>query len=110
MNNDNDVVVLLPPLSTLAGNDKSRSYIKEKTGYTFDERMLHHRDPEDDHPEQPARIEGILRLFQESGLLDRCVHVAAGRFPAEALQTVHSQELLSFIDQLPGKLAAYHLL
>ncbi|PJF19637.1 hypothetical protein PSACC_00555 [Paramicrosporidium saccamoebae] len=101
MSNGSDVVVLLPHLKALAGNGKSRGPTKGKTGYTFDERMLYHRDPEDDHPEQPARIEGILQLFQELGLLERCIHIAAGKLPTEALQAVHSQELLTFIDQLP---------
>lgn len=45
------------------------------TGYVYDERMLFHRDPDDDHPERPERISSIIRRFSASGLLALCEHV-----------------------------------
>lgn len=103
METDGDVSVILPLPPSKAQARTSKPTLEKslrRTGYTFDERMLLHRDPDDDHPEQPARIEGILEQLQEAGLLERCTRVLAGEFPNEAALATHSSEHLDFVNDL----------
>lgn len=59
--------------------------------------MLLHRDPEDDHPEQPLRLQSIMQRFLDTGLLSRCILVEPGDPPMEALHLTHSQDHLEFL-------------
>lgn len=72
----------------------------KRTGYTYDERMLLHTDPEGDHPEQPARLREILKKLENSGLLLNCTHVPAGDLPNDALCAAHTPEHLQFVSDL----------
>ena len=74
--------------------------VTNTTGFTYDDRMLLHRDPEDDHPEQPARLESIIRRFQETELLRRCVRVSAGVLSENALAAVHTSQHMEFLASL----------
>ena len=83
----------------------SYMYVPSKTGISFDERMLLHRDPEDDHPERPARLETLIQRFRDAGLLERSVHVQADAIIAEELlSTVHVAEYLAFMRDLHSTL------
>ena len=63
--------------------------------------MLLHRDPEDDHPEQPARLEALLQRFRDVGLIERSTHVQAdATVGEELLSTVHSAEYSAFMRDL----------
>lgn len=79
------------------------SAVRGSTGLVFDERMLLHRDPEDDHPEQPLRLKHLMQRFSEAGLLERCTLVKPGETPVEALGQTHSPNLLEFLEHIASR-------
>ena len=81
----------------------STSLIKSKTGFVYDERMLHHFDPHDhEHPEKPARISSIYERLRAAKLLDRSqripVQVKLPDFAVE-VQSVHDIKYCRLINQ-----------
>lgn len=86
---------------------------KSKTGYVYDERMLHHYDPHDpEHPEKPARISSIYEKLRLAKLLERSrripIQVKLSEFGIE-VQAVHdikycrmvnSTSLIKNVDEL----------
>lgn len=67
-----------PTASThgIGAHGASLSVGKFKTGFVYDERMLHHSDPHDpEHPERPARITCIYEKLRTARLLDRSYRI-----------------------------------
>lgn len=76
---------------------------KSKTGYVYDERLLHHFDPNDpEHPEKPARITSIFEKLRSARLLERSHHIPIhgklSEFAAE-IQAVHDIKYCRMINQ-----------
>ncbi len=71
-----------------------------KTGYTYEEHMLLHHDPTEDHPEKPARLEAILNGFFKAKLLEDCTHVPAAPLKRAVVQRVHSESHMKFVDSI----------
>ena len=47
------------------------SIFHRKVGIVFDDRMMRHKcEHDDDHPEQPARIQAIHTLMRDRGLVE----------------------------------------
>lgn len=76
------------------------------TGYTYDERMLLHREIEsDDHPEQPGRLQTIIEHLQGAGILERCAHVQVRDAATnDLLAAVHTPAHLEFMCSLQGRI------
>lgn len=72
------------PLS-LTGNITSRY------GYVFDDRMMLHA-PLDEHPESPARIQGIYQRLREAGCLHRMRQVQIRQVKKSEALLVHSED------------------
>lgn len=76
---------------------------KPKTGYVYDERMLHHFDPHDsEHPEKPARITSIYEKLRDANLLEKSlripIQVKLAEFSPE-VQSVHDPKYCRMINQ-----------
>lgn len=76
---------------------------RAKTGYVYDERMLHHFDPHDpEHPEKPARISSIYEKLRSAKLLERSqripIQVKLAEFAPE-VQSVHDTKYCRMINQ-----------
>ena len=82
----------------------------KRTGYVFDKDMLLHRDPQEDHPEQPLRLTSILEQLQRGGLIQQCQPVVLSsphkEFPIEAARLCHTKSHLDFVDRI-GRTAAH---
>ena len=77
--------------------------IQAKTGYVYDERMIHHFDPHDpEHPEKPARIASIYEKLRSAKLLERShripIQVKLAEFAPE-VQSVHDTKYCRMINQ-----------
>ena len=74
-----------------------------KTGFVYDERMLHHFDPHDpEHPEKPARITSIYEKLRTAKLLDRSrripIRVKLSEFGPE-VQCIHDVKYCRMVNQ-----------
>jgi hypothetical protein len=77
--------------------------IRSKTGYVYDERMLHHFDPHDpEHPEKPARISSIYEKLRAAKLLEKSyripLQIKMADFAPE-VQSVHDTKYCRMINQ-----------
>lgn len=75
------------------------------TGYTYDERMLLHREIEgDDHPEQPGRLQTIIEHLRRAGILEKCAHVPVRDAATnDLLAAIHTPAHLEFMCSLQGR-------
>lgn len=90
-------------ISNVAPQPPVNNVIKCRTGYVYDERMLHHFDPHDlEHPEKPARIASIYEKLRSAKLLERShrimFQVKLAEFAIE-LQSVHDPKYCRMINQ-----------
>ncbi|KAF2347987.1 Histone deacetylase domain, partial [Trinorchestia longiramus] len=71
--------------------------------YVHDTAMEKHLcQTESSHPERPARTREIMKLLQQTGLLQRLVKLQNRAATKAELQTVHSAELVSLLASTPG--------
>ncbi|GAA5917900.1 hypothetical protein JCM6882_003984 [Rhodosporidiobolus microsporus] len=68
---------------------------RARSGYCYSARMTLHaplrEEPDDRHPEQPARIVGVFNKLTTGGLLDRMQRVAVREVLREEVMLVHSE-------------------
>lgn len=86
-----------------AGNPELPVPIQSKTGFVYDERMLHHFDPHDpEHPEKPARITTIYEKLRAAKLLEKSyripLQVKMTEFAPE-VQSIHDTKYCRMINQ-----------
>lgn len=92
------------PTHTLSNDHQPSSNLSyRKTGYVYDERMLHHFDPHDsEHPEKPARITCIYEKLRDAKLLERAhripIQVKLAEFSPE-VQSIHDPKYCRMINQ-----------
>ena len=91
------------PAAAAVINSQVSVPIKSKTGYVYDERMLHHFDPHDpEHPEKPARISSIYEKLRSAKLLEKShripVQVKMNEFAPE-VQSVHETKYCRMVNQ-----------
>jgi acetoin utilization deacetylase AcuC-like enzyme len=67
-----------------------------KLGYVYSPVFLKHSAA--GHPEAPQRLEAILQVWQDTGLMDRLVAIEPSLATEERLLRVHSQKHLNTID------------
>ena len=95
------VINSIPNYSNFISNNQPTSI--SKTGFVYDERMLHHFDPQDpEHPEKPARINSIYEKLRVAKLLDRSrripIQVKPLEFAAE-VQSIHDVKYCRMVNQ-----------
>lgn len=104
----NDVPTVNPVRSSSVPLDKSPLTTK-KCGYVYDLRMLLHAplQASDDHPEAPARIQGIAYKLKEGGLLNRMKLINARKVTEMEALLVHSEDHLQKINLIECELQFY---
>eukprot|EP00197_Chlamydomonas_leiostraca_P007182 CAMPEP_0202865778 /NCGR_PEP_ID=MMETSP1391-20130828/6346_1 /ASSEMBLY_ACC=CAM_ASM_000867 /TAXON_ID=1034604 /ORGANISM="Chlamydomonas leiostraca, Strain SAG 11-49" /LENGTH=639 /DNA_ID=CAMNT_0049545655 /DNA_START=304 /DNA_END=2223 /DNA_ORIENTATION=- len=72
-----------------------------KVALVYDERMeLHQEGKHNPHPERPDRIRAVMARLLASGLSERCVRTECPPATHEQLASVHTKELIEFVDAM----------
>lgn len=80
--------------------------ISDRTAIVFDERMLLHCDPDNDHPEQPTRLSFTWENLAEQGILSRCFILGLQQLINDSLiNTVHDPNQLQELRRITSTYA-----
>ena len=71
----------------------------KKVALLYDPAVLEHRPPEG-HPERPARVQAVMDLLEQSGMLDRLTRLPVTPATRAQIELVHTPEYLDFVEQV----------
>ncbi len=78
----------------------------KKVALLYDPTVLEHRPPEG-HPERPARVQAVMDLLQQSGMLERLIRLPVTPATRAQLELVHTPEYLDFVEQVVSEGGGY---
>ena len=78
----------------------------KKMALLYDPTVLEHRPPEG-HPERPARVQAVMDLLQQSGMLERLIRLPVTPATRAQLELVHTPEYLDFVEQVVSEGGGY---
>jgi acetoin utilization deacetylase AcuC-like enzyme len=71
----------------------------QRVGFVYSERFLEHRPPAG-HPEQPTRVQYLVRHLHECGLWEQLFRISPSPVKVEDLLQVHSRQLLDQVQEI----------